>query len=59
MNKVLYESAMTCCICRDKNQAVIVHPIEEYSVSRSHAEDNLVVLCLNHHGAAHTKRKLQ
>lgn len=50
---------MTCCICRDKNQGVIVHHIEEYSVSRSHAEDNLVVLCLNHHGEAHTKREFQ
>ncbi|MEG4008937.1 HNH endonuclease signature motif containing protein [Microcoleus sp. Pol11C1] len=59
LNKVLYESGMTCCICGDKNQGVIVHHIEEYSDSRSHAEDNLVVLCLNHHGEAHTKRELQ
>lgn len=59
LNKVLYESGMTCCICRDKNQGVIVHHIEEYSVSRSHAEDNLVVLCLYHHGEAHTKREFQ
>ncbi|MEG4110032.1 HNH endonuclease signature motif containing protein [Microcoleus sp. S13_C5] len=59
LNKVLYESGMTCCICGDKNQGIIVHHIEEYSVSRNHAEDNLVVLCLNHHGEAHTKRELQ
>lgn len=59
LNKVLYESGMTCCICGDKNQGVIVHHIEEYSDSRSHAGDNLVVLCLNHHGEAHTKRELQ
>jgi hypothetical protein len=59
LNKVLYESAMTCCVCREKNQGVIIHHIEEYNLSRSHAEDNLVVLCLNHHGEAHTKRELQ
>jgi hypothetical protein len=59
LNKVLYESGMICCVCRDKNQGVIVHHIEEFSDSRSHAEDNLVVLCLNHHGEAHTKRELQ
>jgi hypothetical protein len=59
LNQVLYESGMICCVCRDKNQGVIVHHIEEFSDSRSHAEDNLVVLCLNHHGEAHTKRELQ
>jgi len=59
LNKVLYESGMICCVCRDKNQGVIVHHIEEFRDSRSHAEDNLVILCLNHHGEAHTKRELQ
>lgn len=59
LNKVLYQSRMTCCVCRDKSQGIIVHHIHEYSDSRSHAEDNLVVLCLNHHGEAHTKRALQ
>lgn len=59
LNKVLYESRMTCCVCRDRSQGIIVHHIQEYSSSRSHAEDNLVVLCLNHHGEAHTKRELQ
>lgn len=50
---------MTCCVCRDRSQGIIVHHIDEFSDSRSHAEDNLVVLCLNHHGEAHTKRELQ
>jgi hypothetical protein len=59
LNKVLYESRMTCCVCRDRSQGIIVHHIHEFSDSRSHAEDNLVVLCLNHHGEAHTKRELQ
>jgi len=59
LSKVLIESKMTCCVCRDPSQGIIVHHIHEYSDSRSHAEDNLVVLCLNHHGEAHTKRELQ
>jgi len=59
MNKLLFESRSTCCVCRDRNGGIIVHHIHKYSESRSHAEDNLVVLCLNHHGEAHTKRELQ
>lgn len=56
LDKVLFESRWTCCVCRDRRQGIIVHHIHEYSDSRSHDEDNLVVLCLNHHGEAHTKR---
>ena len=59
LNKILYESRMTCCVCRDRKQGIVVHHIHEFSDSRSHAEENLVVLCLNHHGEAHTKRELQ
>lgn len=59
LSKILYESRMTCCVCRDRTQGIIVHHICEFSDSRSHAEENLVVLCLNHHGEAHTKRELQ
>ena len=59
MNKVLFESRYTCCVCRDRSQGIIVHHIHKYSESRNHAEDNLVVLCLQHHGDAHTTRGLQ
>ena len=59
LTKVLYESRTTCCVCRDRSQGIVVHHIHEYRDSRSHNEDNLVVLCLNHHGEAHTKRELQ
>jgi hypothetical protein len=58
MNKVLFESRYTCCVCRDRSGGIIVHNIHKYSESRSHAEDNLVVLSLNHHGEAHTTREL-
>lgn len=59
LGKVLYESRMTCCVCRDRNRGVIVHHIHEFSDTRSHDESNLVVLCLDHHGEAHTRRALQ
>lgn len=59
MNKLLFESRYTCCVCRDRSRGIIVHHIEKYSESHSHDEDNLVVLCLNCHGDAHTTKELQ
>ena len=35
-----------------------MHHIEPWATSRSHAEENLVVLCLEHHDLAHTKKEL-
>ncbi|WP_339259763.1 HNH endonuclease signature motif containing protein [Paenibacillus sp. FSL R5-0713] len=57
LNKVLYESNYSCCICK-KNKEIIVHHIVPWEESKSHHEDNLVVLCLEHHGEAHTKHEL-
>jgi len=56
--KVLYKNRRTCCVCRDPKKSVIVHHISEWSVSRSHEENNLSVLCLEHHDEAHTKKNL-
>lgn len=56
--RVLYKSRRTCCICRDSSRPIVVHHIEEWSVSRSHEESNLVVLCLEHHDLAHTRKHL-
>lgn len=58
MNKLLFESGWACCVCGKTSGGIIVHHIEKYSESHSHDEDNLVVLCLNHHGEAHTTREL-
>ncbi|MEA4848039.1 MAG: HNH endonuclease signature motif containing protein [Clostridiaceae bacterium] len=58
INKLLYDSRNTCCICRDKSKAIIIHHIEPWETSHSHDEENLVVLCLEHHGEAHTKHDL-
>ncbi|GHT12540.1 hypothetical protein AGMMS4956_07320 [Bacteroidia bacterium] len=58
VNKLLYESKRTCCICRDNSKSIIIHHIEEWYISHNHNEENLVILCLQHHDEAHTKRKL-
>ncbi len=56
--KLLYESRRICCICREPNRSIIVHHIDGWAESRSHDEDNLVVLCLEHHDLAHTRKDL-
>ncbi|WP_159295924.1 HNH endonuclease signature motif containing protein [Tenacibaculum maritimum] len=56
--KLLYQSKWTCCICRDVSKGVIIHHIKEWNISKDHSEENLVVLCPNHHDLAHTKKDL-
>lgn len=56
--KLLYESRRTCCICRDHTKSVIIHHIEEWHKTKSHDENNLVVLCLQHHDEAHSVKTL-
>jgi hypothetical protein len=55
---VLDKSRRTCCVCQTPGRSIIIHHIREWHQSRSHAEDDLAVLCLNDHGEAHTQRKL-
>ncbi|GLT14316.1 HNH endonuclease signature motif containing protein [Vibrio algivorus] len=55
---VLFNNRRTCCVCRDASKSVVVHHIIEWSKSRSHAEENLSVLCLEHHDLAHTTKHL-
>jgi len=47
-----------CCICRDPAKGIIIHHIIDWHISRNHNEDNLIVLCLDHHDLAHTKKDL-
>ena len=58
LSSILFKSKWTCCVCRDSARAVVVHHLVPWSESRSHAEDNLVVLCQAHHDEAHTVRQL-
>jgi hypothetical protein len=55
---LLYKSKRTCCICRDNSRSIIIHHIEEWHISKDHSENNLVVLCLQHHDEAHTQKDL-
>ena len=47
----------SCCVCwkYDELLPVILHHIEEHSQGGKDTYENLVVLCLNHHGYAHSK----
>lgn len=56
--QLLHDSKRTCCICRDSSKPIIIHHIKEWSLSRDHSEQNLVILCLEHHDQAHTKKGL-
>ena len=50
-NKIMYESAFVCAICQ-KPQGQIHHIDGDHS---NNAENNLIFLCLSHHGEAHSK----
>lgn len=57
VQRLIEESDWKCCMCRkfDIEQPVIIHHIQEHSKTHNDDYENLVVLCLNHHAAAHTK----
>lgn len=56
--KLLFNNKWCCCVCRDQSLPVVVHHIDPWAASRSHKADNLVVLCPNHHAAAHARNEL-
>jgi hypothetical protein len=56
--KVLFDNRFQCCVCRNPNRPIIIHHIDEWAKSHSHAIENLAVLCLEHHDAAHSKKIL-
>lgn len=58
LHRLLIKSRRTCCVCRDPSKPIIVHHINEWAVSKSHDEANLIVLCLEHHDQAHTMKEL-
>lgn len=58
VNQLLYESNFTCCICKDSSNGIIIHHINEWHISKSHDQENLVVLCPNHHDKAHSHSDL-
>ena len=58
VSKLLHESKRICCVCRESNRSVVIHHINQWSESKDHSENNLVVLCLEHHNDAHTTQGL-
>lgn len=57
VNKLLWESRFTCCVCRVSGRPIIIHHVDPWEKSRSHAEENLVILCVQCHDKAHSKHQ--
>lgn len=58
IRKLMIDSQQTCCVCNVRGRPIVIHHIKDWAESRSHEESNLVVLCLNCHGEAHTTHSL-
>ena len=58
--RLVSECDWKCCICQDFSnyQSFIIHHIVKYSKTQDNSYDNLILLCLNHHGVAHTKNEI-
>jgi HNH endonuclease len=58
IRRLLLKTQRTCGVCHQLGRSVAIHHIEAWSKTKNHDEKNLVVLCLNCHGEAHTTREL-
>ncbi|MGA3334387.1 MAG: HNH endonuclease signature motif containing protein [Terracidiphilus sp.] len=58
IRRLLMKTQRTCSVCHQVGRSVAIHHIEAWSKSKNHDEKNLIVLCLNCHGEAHTTREL-
>lgn len=60
ISKLIEDSDWKCCVCWDisKYQDVVIHHIIPYYKTQDNSFDNVVVLCLKHHGVAHYKGDL-
>lgn len=56
--RLLFESRGVCCVCREPRAPVVLHHLVEWSSGGGHDEVNLVVVCLNHHGEAHSQHSM-
>ena len=54
VEEVLVRSAFTCCVWHQPGLPIVIHHLDSWEHSHSHDLDNLAVLCLNHHGEAHS-----
>ena len=51
--EVMYQHDRICCVCNEPGKAVQIHHIDEDP--SNHDQDNLAVLCLQHHEDTHVK----
>lgn len=58
VRQILFKNRYVCCVCREPGNPIILHHIDPWHKSKSHADSNLAVLCLNHHNAAHSTSSL-
>ncbi len=58
--RIIKETELHCCFCWNisEEKPVIIHHIDEYNQTQDNSFNNLIVLCLNHHGDVHTKREI-
>lgn len=56
IKRLIDECDWKCCVCAkfDEFPPIIIHHIEEHSTTQDDSYENLVILCLNHHGVVHT-----
>lgn len=53
LRQVIDDSWRTCCVCHRPGRPIVIHHILEWGQGGTHAENNLVVLCLDDHDKAH------
>ena len=58
IRRLLLKTQRTCSVCHQIGRSVAIHHIDAWSKTKDHNEKNLIVLCLNCHGEAHTTREL-
>lgn len=58
LDSILSKSGEVCCYCSDgiSTRPFHIHHIDEYHVSRNNDEDNLTLVCPNHHANIHAKK---
>jgi len=58
VTRLMHECRRTCCVCREKGKSLVLHHTREWAKTRQHDEEFLVVICVDCHAEAHTKREL-
>ena len=59
-NRLVQETELHCPFCWNlkEDPPIVIHHIGPYNETQDNSYNNLIVLCLNHHGEVHTKREI-